>query len=467
MLFTELRFLPFFLLAFLVHWSLRGDRARKVWLLLCSYAFYAGWEWRFLSLLVLSTLVDHLAGRRIHAAEDPGVRKRWLAFSLASNLGILGVFKYLDFFVDSAGELLEFLGLPISRGTLGIVLPVGVSFYTFQTLSYSLDIYRRRIAPTGELLDLALFVGFFPQLVAGPIVRAKEFLPQLREPRRFARVDVRACLVLFLIGFFKKAVLSDNVSPIADAFFADPAGHSLLGAWSGLLMFSVQLYCDFSGYSDMAIACAGLLGYQLPKNFDFPYLATNLRDFWRRWHITLSSWVQDYLYRPLVGEGAGKLRRHRASVVCMGLVGLWHGAAWTFVLFGLYHGLGLVLASEWRERFGRRATPRGWRSVLGALATFAFVASSMLIFRATDLVNLGQALGALLPGGAGGRAPGPGPLVLFAFLALLHWTWSRTSLEELWRRAPDWGFSAACGVVLPLLWTLQNGAVQPFLYFQF
>jgi alginate O-acetyltransferase complex protein AlgI len=467
MLFTELRFLPFFLVAFLVHWSMGSHRGRKLWLLLCSYAFYAGWDWRFLSLIWISTLVDYLAGRGIHASQDPRVRRAWLLFSLGSNLGILGVFKYLGFFVDSAAQFLEFLGLPISTPSLALVLPVGVSFYTFQTLSYSLDIYRRRLEPSRGLLDLALFVGFFPQLVAGPIVRAQEFMPQLEEPRILGRVDVRACLILFLIGFFKKAVLSDNVSPVADAFFARPGDFSLVAAWSGLAMFSIQLYCDFSGYSDIAIACAGLLGYQLPKNFDFPYLATNLQEFWRRWHITLSSWVHDYLFVSLGGSRGAKLFRYRNTLITMALIGLWHGAAWTFVLFGVYHGLALILYREWRDRTPPSLEPVRWRVCLSTAFTFFAVSLSMLIFRSTDLSNLGEVLGALFTGRGGERGFGATPLLVFAGAGALHWAWSRTDFEPLWRRAPDWGFAAACGILLPLLWFFQNGAVQPFMYFQF
>lgn len=467
MLFTELRFLPFFLVAFLVHWGISSQRGRKVWLLLCSYAFYAGWDWRFLSLIWASTLVDYFAGRGIHASQDPRVRRAWMLFSLVCNLGVLGVFKYLGFFVDSAGELLEFLGLPVSTPSLALLLPVGVSFYTFQTLSYSLDIYRRRLEPTRGLLDLALFVGFFPQLVAGPIVRAGEFLPQLHEKRRLAQIDVRACLVLFFIGFFKKAVLSDNISPIADAFFANPGDFTPVAAWTGLGMFSIQLYCDFSGYSDMAIACAGLLGYQLPKNFDFPYLATNLQDFWRRWHISLSTWVHDYLYVALGGGRGSKLFRYRNSLITMTLIGLWHGAAWTFVLFGVYHGLALILYREWRDRFSTNFKPTLWSNGLSTVFTFFVVCLSMLIFRSSDLSNLTQVLGVLFTGAGGERAFGPAPLYVFLGAGLLHWAWSKTDFELLWRRAPDWGFAAGCGVVLPLLWLLQNGAVQPFIYFQF
>lgn len=467
MLFTELRFIPFLLLTLAVHWSLSSNRARKVWLLACSYAFYAGWDWRFLGLILLSTGVDSIAGKRIHASEDPGARRRWLTFSLASNLGILGTFKYLNFFLDSGSELLAFLGLPVAMPTLQVLLPVGVSFYTFQTLSYSLDIYRRKLVPCRGILDLALYVGFFPQLVAGPIVRAKDFLPQLASRTSLRQVDLRACAALMLIGFFKKAVLSDNVSPVADDFFADPSAFSMLGAWTGLAMFSIQLYCDFSGYSDMAIATAGLLGYQLPQNFDFPYLATNVQAFWRRWHMTLSTWVHDYLYIPLGGSRGSKPFRYRNTLVSMALIGLWHGAAWNFVLFGVYHGVMLILYLEFRERWPAPATPRPWLAVPSAIFTFLVVCISMTFFRSSDLGTIGQVLGALFVPGEGSSWHGTGPLLVFFGAASLHLLWSRVRIEELLQRPPDWVFAAACGAAIPALWSLQNGAVQPFMYFQF
>ena len=276
MLFVELAFLPFFLVVLAVHWGLRGERARKRWLLAASWFFYGCWDWRFLSLLGFSTLLDYVVALRI---ERPGARKRaWILVSLCGNLGLLGIFKYFGFFVDSAVELLALLGVEAHRPTLAIVLPVGISFYTFQTLSYALDVYRGRLRASRSLLDFALFVSFFPQLVAGPIVRAADFLPQLAVPKRWARVHARAALTLFLIGFLKKACISDNLAPHVDRFFAAPAEFDSLSAWIAVLAYAVQIYCDFSGYSDMALACAGLLGYELCTNFARPYLARNLTD---------------------------------------------------------------------------------------------------------------------------------------------------------------------------------------------
>ncbi|MEN8445884.1 MAG: MBOAT family O-acyltransferase, partial [Cyanobacteria bacterium J06555_13] len=359
MIFTELRFLLFFAVVFGIYWSLQRNGWRKAWILLCSYAFYGAWDWRFLSLIIGSTLVDYIVGLQLGKEETaPGIRRRWLMLSLVVNLGALAFFKYANFFATSAVGFFGWLGVPVNSVTLNVVLPVGISFYTFQTLSYSLDIYARRLAPRKSLLDLATFVAFFPQLVAGPIVRASDFLPQLERSRTFSQINVRACLTLFLTGFFKKACVSDNLAPIVDRFFADPASFDALSAWIGVFSYTTQIYCDFSGYSDMAIACAGLLGYELCINFNFPYFASSVTDFWRRWHISLSTWLKDYLYIPLGGNRGGQLFTYRNLLITMVLGGLWHGAAWTFVVWGALHGGALVVHREWRrfaaDRFSRR-----------------------------------------------------------------------------------------------------------------
>ena len=364
MLFTELRFLAFFLVVFAVHWTLRGLRTRKTWLLLCSYAFYAGWDWRFLGLILGSTLVDYFAGIGIQDAKTDSHRRWWLRLSLVANLGILGFFKYYDFFVESAGSLLQAFGFEPHLSTLGLILPVGISFFTFQTMSYSLDIYYRRLEPTRSLLDVALFVGFFPQLVAGPIVRASEFLPQLKRRPVFQDIAFRSALLLFLLGFIKKSCISDNLAPMVDAYYADPTLYAASAAWIAVPGYAIQVYCDFSGYSDMAIACASMLGYRLCLNFDGPYLATSLRDLWRRWHISLSTWLRDYLFIPLGGSRGGSFATGRNLAITMVLGGLWHGAAWKYVICGGLHGVGLVAqgvgitASE--HAYRRRRSARCW-----------------------------------------------------------------------------------------------------------
>ncbi|HVS16485.1 MAG TPA: MBOAT family O-acyltransferase, partial [Thermoanaerobaculia bacterium] len=334
MIFTELRFLTFFVAVLAVYWALPANRPRKLWLLIMSFAFYAAWDWRFLSLIFFSISVDYLVGRGLGRTAREGPRRALLLASLGANLGLLGFFKYFGFFVEQAIELGALLGLELHRPSLEIVLPVGISFYTFQTLSYSIDVYRRKIEPTRDLLDLALFVAFFPQLVAGPIVRARDFLPQLERARRWAEVRAAPHLTLFLLGFIKKACVSDNVAATVDAYFAAPQAYDAAGAWIAVLLYAIQIYCDFSGYSDMAIASAGLLGYDLGPNFQHPYVAASPREFWQRWHISLSTWLRDYLYVPLGGNRHGEPRTHRNLMLTMLLGGLWHGAAWSFVLWG-------------------------------------------------------------------------------------------------------------------------------------
>ncbi len=468
MIFTELRFAAFFVLVAGVTWALRANGARKLWLLLCSYAFYAAWDWRFLSLIVGSTLVDHLVGLRIHASDDARVRNRWLTLSLVANLGLLGVFKYLGFFVDSGVELLGWLGLDVGRPALDIVLPVGISFYTFQTMSYSIDIHARRLEPARSLLDLALFVGFFPQLVAGPIVRARAFLPQLASARRFADVDVRGCLVLFLVGFVKKAVVSDGIARSVDVYFAMPDVFDTGSTFLAVGLYAVQIYCDFSGYSDMAIATAGLLGYSLCLNFDFPYFASDIGSFWRRWHMSLSTWLRDYLFIPLSETRWLSRAPILALVITMLLGGLWHGADWRFVIWGGLHGFALLVHRGWV-----RATPSGWRrarwlAVGGTVLTLWWLGLTWVFFRAPDIATaLYVAKHYLLFEAPGNVTLGDRmPWVLLG-LAVLHALAWRRVLAGAWDRLPRWGFAVAYGSAASLVLTMVHPQAAPFIYFQF
>ena len=462
MIFTELSFLAFFALVFGVHWALRGVRARKLWLLAASYFFYGAWDWRFLSLIVGSTALDYLVGLRLDAYQDEPARKRWIALSVVLNLGLLGVFKYANFFLDSALALARSLGFEASPHVLGIVLPVGISFYTFQTMSYSLDVYRRELRAVRDPVDFALFVTFFPQLVAGPIVRAIDFLPQLERVRLWSDVRVRACLTLFLVGYVKKACVGDNVSSLVDPYFENPALFDALSAWSAVLFYAVQIYCDFSGYSDMAIATAGLFGYELRTNFDFPYLAASIRDFWRCWHMSLSSWLRDYLYIPLGGNRGSRLFQHRNLLLTMLLGGLWHGAGWNFVIWGALHGGALVAHREW-ERAGLRLP-----ALLGLLATFWWTCLAWIFFRAPTFEGaLVTVRSFVLFDSPGPRSTGWVPLATFAALALLHWACSKRWLERTSECMPSWSYATALGILVPLALAFTNAAVKPFIYFQF
>ncbi|MES2568691.1 MAG: MBOAT family O-acyltransferase, partial [Verrucomicrobiota bacterium] len=321
MLFIELRFLIFFLIVFSVHWALRSNGWRKGWLLLCSHFFYAcffvgdPWSfyekvsagqqlpvgWWFPLVLVASTCMDYAVGLGIGDAKTEWRRKAWLLMSLLVNLGVLVTFKYYNFFIESAAGFLNWFGLHTSDWTLRIFLPYGISFYTFQSMSYSIDVYRRRLEPVRSFLDLAFFISFFPQLVAGPIVRAMTFLPQVFVRREWANVDVRHCLVLFFIGFVKKACVSEMVAQVADEFFAAPDKYDVYSSFIGVFFYAIQIYCDFSGYTDMALATSRLLGYDLTINFHFPYFSAHITEFWRRWHISLSTWLRDYLYIEALG----------------------------------------------------------------------------------------------------------------------------------------------------------------------
>ncbi len=468
MSFVELRFLFFFVVVFCVYWAVRSNAVRKLWLLAASYVFYGAWDWRFLSLLVLSTLIDYAAGLGIANARRDALRKRWLWLSIVGQLGLLGFFKYCDFFLESLIDLGAALGLSLHAPTLQIILPVGVSFYTFQSLSYTFDVYLRRLQPTRSLLDFALFVAFFPQLVAGPIVRARDFLHQLPEARRFDSVAVRPCLVLLLVGYFKKACVSDNLAPWVDRYFDDPLAYTALAAWTAVLFYAAQIYCDFSGYSDMAIALAGLLGYELRLNFDFPYLARSITEFWSRWHMSLSSWLKDYLYVPLGGNRGGTLFTYRNLMITMLLGGLWHGASWNFVIWGGLHGLALVAHKQWSRLTGLRPRPTPAGRVVGTVLSFWWVCATWILFRAQDLPSAVTVLRSfVLLESPGAQELPQHALILFGGLALLHWAARRKALGPWWERLPAPAFAAAYGALFAAALSLVPLGYRPFIYFQF
>ena len=464
MIFVELRFFYFLALVLAVHWSLRSARARKVWLLVASYTFYAAWDWRFLSLVLASTIVDYAVGVALDRPATAATRRRWVVSSLLVNLGLLGTFKYYDFFGESLVALGHWLGIPISHTTLDVVLPVGISFYTFQSLSYSLDIYRGRLKATRDFADFALFVSFFPQLVAGPIVRAADFLPQLERPRSCTLVPLRACLALFLVGFIKKACISDNLAPTVDAYFADPGSYTAAFSWLATLFYAAQIYCDFSGYSDMAIATAGLLGYRLCANFDAPYGSINIAEFWRRWHISLSTWLRDYLYISLGGNRGSRLFTYRNLMLTMLLGGLWHGASWQFVIWGFLHGIALVAHREWRRVFGGIHLPTPFCIGL----TLYWVCLAWIFFRAPSLsLALRVCESFVLFRSPGEIAPGIGGFIVLVGLATAHAPPVQSAVRQWWTALPDWGFAAVYGGVFALALALAPTDAAPFIYFQF
>ncbi len=341
MYFNSIAFLVFLPLFLVLFFGTKGC-ARLVTSLVGSYIFYGWWDVRFLSLIVASTLIDYWIGLRLGVVAGEVGRKRLLLASLASNLGLLFTFKYFNFFRDSLVEAFGSVGIELSGPTLDIVVPVGISFYTFQTLSYTIDVYRGNLRPEPSLLKFSVFVSFFPQLVAGPIVRASDFLPQLSRDHAVRWRNIVTGSSQVLLGFVKKCVIADSLAPYVDAVFENPESRTSITLLLAVVFYAFQIYCDFAGYSDIAIGLARVMGYHFPRNFRYPYFASSFSNFWQRWHISLSSWLRDYLYIPLGGNRKGTTRTYINLMLTMLIGGLWHGAAWTFVVWGGLHGLYLV-----------------------------------------------------------------------------------------------------------------------------
>ena len=393
MLFNSFDFLIFFLVVFAVQLVL-PHRPRNLFLLAASYFFYGCWDWRFLGLMAVSTIIDYFCSHGIVAAKDSTTRKRLVAISVVCNLSILGFFKYFNFFADSLRQLAQSGGFELSPFTLQIVLPVGISFYTFQTMSYTIDVYRGHVERLDRFLDFALYVAFFPQLVAGPIERGSRLAPQISEGRRTTWEGFHSGIWLILKGLFKKAVIADNLAVIVNQMFAldNPSSAQVM---IGVYAFAFQIYGDFSGYTDIARGVGRMMGYDLTLNFRLPYFATNPSEFWQRWHISLSTWLRDYLYIPLGGNRISSLVTYRNLLLTMLLGGLWHGAAWTFVIWGAFHGLILIghrLLTQvipLTESFARRT------HVLRVIAMFHLTCLGWLIFRAESVHQLQNMLASL------------------------------------------------------------------------
>ncbi|MGH1340114.1 MAG: MBOAT family O-acyltransferase [Nannocystales bacterium] len=378
MLFTSYTFLFLFLPLVVLAHHFAPTRLRNPVLLLASYVFYAWWRVDFALLLVASAVIDYTCGRRIHTAPDPAGKRRFLLLSVVTNLSLLGYFKYANWGVDNLNGLLELLGgsaIPWAE----VVLPVGISFFTFQTMSYSIDVYRGDAEPASSLLDFSTYVAMFPQLVAGPIVRYRSVAAELAERQRDPALFTRGTL-MFMVGFSKKILLANNCGLVADAVF-DPGPTGFVAAWIGLAAYTFQIYFDFSGYSDMAIGLGNMFGFHYPRNFDSPYRAQSITDFWRRWHITLTTWIRDYLYIPLGGNRDGKRKTYRNLAAAMVLCGLWHGASWTFALWGAYHAA--LLISE-RVR-GREPIYAALPGPVRVACTMVLVMLGWLIFRSETL----------------------------------------------------------------------------------
>ncbi len=469
--FNSLTFALFFALVLLLYSLPFSWKARKVILLVASYIFYAAWNPPFIILLWISTVVDWWAANRIAAASTPWRRRAWMLTSVTANLGMLGWFKYGEFFLRNFQVLAASVGVDYQAPDYDIVLPVGISFYTFATMSYTLDVYLKRAKPTASLLDFSLFVTFFPHLVAGPIMRPTELVPQFEEPRRASADQLRFGLALMTLGLFQKVVLADGFlsGPAEGVFDADKAP-GLLDAWLGTLAFSGQIFCDFAGYSTTAIGAALCLGFKMPDNFRFPYAAIGFSDFWRRWHITLSSWLRDYLYIPLGGNRHGEGRTYFALMTTMLLGGLWHGANWTFVVWGGLHGLYLAIERLLRQRFSGYVPGPLALFVLGLL-TYFLVNVTWVFFRAKTFDKAWSVLRGIFGLNADAAPILPGidiaiAAVIVTGIVVTHWLMRRRTLESVVARTP--------APLIAVLWTLmafailiEQGTGNAFIYFQF
>ncbi len=468
MVFNSFEFAVFFILVTVGFWSVASSRtARMSLLLVASYYFYMSWNWKFAGLIFGSTILDYLVGAQIFKASDKKAKKRWLLVSMAGNLGCLGVFKYFNFFADSVNAFFSRLGLEMAMANWELILPVGISFYTFQTMSYTIDIYRGELKPTKSFLDFAVFVAFFPQLVAGPIVRASEFLPQLKQEPRFSDRKALDGISQILFGLFKKICIGDALAAaLVDPAFNNPehfSGVTLLFAVYG---YAMQIYCDFSGYSDVAIGAAKVLGFNLPLNFNRPYLAASITEFWRRWHLSLSTWLRDYLYIPLGGNRKGSRRTYINLMVTMLLGGLWHGAAWNFVIWGGLHGVFLGM-----ERFVPKKVDIPSiinKRLFRQLLTFHLVCLTWILFRANSAENGFLILKRItsLADGVSGLSPHFLIPLLVGFT--LHFLPSRlkSELSDKFTVLPSWAQAIVVGGGIFIFMIIGVDDV-PFIYFQF
>ena len=471
MVFNSLTFVVFFACVLALHSMPLNWTTKKVNLLIASYLFYAAWNPPFVILLWVSTVVDWYAAQKLVQAEKPGARRAWMLLSVFANLGMLAYFKYGEFALENFRVLMAGLGIDYQPPAFDIVLPVGISFYTFATMSYTLDVYLRRAAPARNFLDYALFVTFFPHLVAGPIMRPTELVPQFAEPRRATANMLRFGLALMTLGLFQKIVLADGfLAPAAEMIYDGTRVPGALDSWIATLAFSGQIFCDFAGYSTTAIGAAMCLGFAMPDNFRFPYAAIGFSDFWRRWHITLSAWLRDYLYIPLGGNRHGEARTYLALMVTMLLGGLWHGASWAFVVWGGLHGLYLAAERMLRARFaGYRPGPLALLAL--GLLTYALINVTWVFFRAD---SFGKAW-LLLSGMVGANAQAVPILptahlvmvtVIIAGIVFTHWRMREQTLETALARVPAVVLSGAWALMLFTI-VIAQGAGNAFIYFQF
>ncbi|PZR73208.1 MAG: membrane-bound O-acyltransferase family protein [Chthoniobacterales bacterium] len=473
MLFNSLTFVVFFALVLSLYWSMRSWNARKNLLLVASYIFYGAWNPPFAALLFSTTALDFYLGRKMGKVNEPRERRVWLWISVAVNLSMLGFFKYGNFLLENFTWALARGGIQYKPPHLDVFLPIGISFYTFHSLSYTLDIYRGVMKPTRSMRDFTLAVSFFPQLVAGPIVRAGDFLPQLEAPPQPQNGRFLWGLLLMTLGLFEKVVLADTLlAGSADRVFSYAGPLMALDSWTGVIAFAGQIFCDFAGYSTCAIGAALCLGFHLKDNFRFPYAAIGFSDFWRRWHISLSTFLRDYLYIPLGGNRSGAARAMINLVIVMFLGGLWHGAAWTFVVWGLLHGSYLAIERLLKALVKRPAWINTFAGkLLLGLITYVAVLIAWVYFRSSNFETASRMIGGMF--GIHARPDAilstreilQVAIVTFGLL-IAHWSMRETSIEAVVGRLPRWvvgsvWFLMACAIIL------TQGNSNAFIYFQF
>ncbi|MEY3053227.1 MAG: hypothetical protein RLY31_3012 [Bacteroidota bacterium] len=476
MLFNSVEFILFLPTVFVLYWfAFRQNlRQQNLVILVSSYVFYGWWDYRFLSLIFLSTLVDYFTARKIAAQHDPVARKWLLGASVLFNLGLLGFFKYYNFFVESWVDLFRSVGYEItSVWTLHIILPVGISFYTFQTMSYTIDVYRKQLEPTRDFISFASFVSFFPQLVAGPIERASQLLPQILSPRTFRYEQGVQGVRLILWGMFKKVVVADSLAPVVEEIFGNYQTYDGGVLWLGAVYFAFQIYCDFSGYSDIAIGTSKLFGFELMSNFRFPYFSRNIGEFWKRWHVSLSSWFRDYLYIPLGGSRDGRWKSLRNIFVIFLVSGFWHGANWTFTWWGMIHAclyLPTFLVKANRKYVRSVVAENTWLPSLQDSArigiTFLLVTVAWVFFRSPDLsASLAYVAGMFSDLGL----PDHHRFHVAYILALLLFEWQfRTDERQVLAfRHPVLRHAVYLILFVATVHHFQTNRVADFIYFQF
>ena len=482
MLFNTLDFAFFLPIVFILYWFVFGKnlRVQNLFILFSSYFFYAWWDWRFLGIILASTLIDYTIGLKIAQQKSQKTRKAFLILSIISNLGILGFFKYYNFFIENFKLAFNLFGRELDANFLNIILPVGISFYTFQTMSYTIDIYRKKIEPTKDILAFASFICFFPQLVAGPIERASNFLPQILNKRKFESSKAVDGLKQILWGLFKKMVIADNCAIFVNDIFENYSTYSGSVLFIGAFFFTIQIYCDFSGYSDIAIGVSRLFGFNLRKNFAFPYFSRNIAEFWRRWHISLTTWFKDYFYIPIGGSWGSKWMQLRNTMLIFLVIGLWHGAHWKFVFYGFINALHFVpyiiigKNTKYKDVVAKNRWFPNQKELFGIFKTFIFLVFARIFFRADSLQDaLGYLSGIFSDSFFTIPKLIDSKVVLLTFIFIIFFfivEWigreREHALERIFPKSKKvyrWSFY----YFIAFLILYFNGEVQEFIYFQF